>query len=152
MNVASLWARVVVLLVAVVVAIGVTGPKLYKMGQIMGWVPGAVVTREAIVQKGHEPATSLRRDDSYWVSWVAGDVRNSWKLRDRVSPEVWHEMREGDPIDVVHLPGDPRGHLRVGVYVEPGNFAFDVVLFVVELTVAVVMSVQLFMQFRRARK
>ena len=46
----------VVAALALVVAVGlgafVTGPKLYKMARIKGWLPGASVTRAVVTQKG----------------------------------------------------------------------------------------------------
>jgi hypothetical protein len=142
-------AKMAVLVVALGFAFGVTGPKLYMMALIKGWISGAVVTNEVITQKGVEPPNLLGGEANYWVSWVKGEVRDSWSSRERVPPEVWEGIREGDPIEVVHIAGSP--YLRIGVFVEPGNFVFDCVLLVAEVTVALVMLVLLLIWRRQSK-
>jgi hypothetical protein len=122
------------------------------MAQIKGWVSGGIVVQRHITQKGIDPAKRLRDEDSYWVSWEWGEVGTSWERRERVSREVWEKMQLGDPIELVHFPGDPQLHLRNGVFVEEGNFVFDWVLLALELTVAVVMLVQIILRYRQSRK
>jgi hypothetical protein len=147
MNKNDCRARLAICIIAFGFALIITGPKLFKMALIEGWIPGADVTHEVITQMGVEPADLRRSEDSYWVSWVYGDVRDSWHRRERVPREVWQRMREGDPIEVVHIFGS--SYLREGVFVEPGQFALDIVFLAAELTVGVVMLVQIRMRRRR---
>src|SRR5438552_1648552 len=105
-----MWPRVAVLILALALALGVTGPKLYTMALIKGWLPGGVVTAEVIAQKGIDKARRLREDDSYWVSWEKGEAR-TWDKRERVSPDDWQDMQVGDAIELVRLPGDPHAYL-----------------------------------------
>jgi hypothetical protein len=76
-----------------------------------------------------------------------GEVRDSWASRERVPPEVWGGMRVGDPIEVIHIFGG--SYLRNGVFVEPGNFVFDLGLLAAEVLVAAVMIVQMLIRRRQ---
>jgi hypothetical protein len=131
------------LLVSLALGLGVTGPKLYKMAQIKGWVPGALVTPGVVTQKGVDQRQGRQIEDSYWVSWARGDVRGSWDQRGRVSPEVWEGMQVGDSIDLIRVPDDGRTYLRNGVFVDWGNFAFDLFLLSAAMVVALVSAVRL---------
>jgi hypothetical protein len=94
-------ARLAVFLLAFGFALGVPGPKLYKMALIKGWMAGAIVTDRVITQMGVERADLVLGEASYWVSWETGEVCDSWENRERVPPEVWEAMRIGGPIEVV---------------------------------------------------
>lgn len=139
------WA--LALVVALALAFGVTARKLYKMSQIMGWQPGANVTTRVIIQKGVNEGRRGRQH--YWVSW-AGEPPPA--DRANVSPEIWARMKVGDPVDVVRVPGDDAAYLRNGVFVEPGNFVFDIVLFALTLGVAVASAGRLLWWWIRGRK
>jgi hypothetical protein len=139
------WALAIVISLAL--AFGVTARKLYKMTQIMGWQPGARVTTRAIAQKGVNEG--MRGREHYWVSW-GGEPPPADHAN--VSPEVWERMKVGDSVEVVRVPGDDAAYLRNGVFVEPGNFVFDVVLFVVTLGVAVASAGRLLWWWKRGRK
>jgi hypothetical protein len=139
--------------VALLVALAglyITVSKLYKMAQVKGWIAGAVVTQEVITQKGVNPARRLRDTDSYWVSWVDGDVGRSWEKRVRVPADTWERMRLGDPIELIRVSGDSYPYLKEGVGVQTGNFVFDLMLLVAEVTVAVVMSYLLIRKYRES--
>ncbi len=139
-----MWRWVLALVASVALAVGVTGPKLCKMAQIKGWLPGAQVSRAAVTAKGVDRPQGRRQfEDSYWVCWAKGGDRGSWAERERVAPKVWQAMRVGDPLDLVRVPGDRRAYLRNGVFVDWGNFAFDLVLFAGALAVAVASVVRL---------
>ena len=139
-----MWRWGLALVASLGVGLGMTGSKLYKMAQIKGWLPGATVTPAVTTQKGVDRAQGRRQiEDSYWVSWAKGDVRGSWAERERVSPDVWETMKVGDPIELIRVPGDSQAYLRNGVFVDPDNFAFDLILFAGAMAVAVVSAVRL---------
>jgi hypothetical protein len=143
------------------------------MARIKGWVPGAAVAREVITQKGIAPAKRARDDDIYWVSWAKDDVReedvrrgsgglinffswatdfrDTWKRCVRVPPEVWEGMQKGDPLEVIHIAGDESPYLRNDIFVESGQFVFDLLLLAAEATVAIVMFVQIVKRYRRSQ-
>jgi hypothetical protein len=125
--------------------------KLYGIAQIKGWIPGAEVRRAFIVQKGMDPSRRLRDQDSYWVSWEYGEVRDSWYRRVRVSPEVWQDMQLGGPIDLIRVGDDPHTYLREGVGVEWGNIALDLGMLAVAVVVFLVTSVRLLWWLVRGR-
>jgi hypothetical protein len=135
-----MWRSILALVIALALALGVTGPKLLKMARIKGWVPGAVSTRRVITQKGIDSATRVDGEDSYWVSWVEGPPPGPGPDRLRVFPEVWESLEEGDAIELVFVPGDARPHLQNGIFVGWGNFAFDLFLLTAELGVAGAMA------------
>jgi hypothetical protein len=139
------------LLASLGLGLGVTGPKLYKMAQIKGWVPGALVTPAVVTQKGVDPRQFRQIEETYWVSWEYGEVRGSWTRRVRVSPEVWEGMKLGDPIDLIRVPGDGRTYLRNGVFVDWGNCAFDLFLLAAAVVVALVSAVRLLWWLVRGR-
>ena len=140
-----------ILFVALALAFGVTIPKLYKMAKIMGWVDGAIVTKKVVTQKGVEPSKRQDREDSYWLSWVHGDVGDSWTRRVRVPEEVWQETEVGDEIDLIEIPGDNQPYLRNDIFVEPGQFILDYIILAGELITALVMAILIYIHFRRSR-
>jgi len=124
-----------------------------RMAQIKEWVAGAEATPAVVTQKGVDRSEGRRGDeDSYWVSWVQGDVRGSWMNRERVPPDVWEKTHVGDPIELIRIPGDRSVYLRNGVFVEPGNFVFDAVLFTAGATVVLVSSVRLLLGWLGRRR
>jgi len=145
-----MWRWALALVISTALAFGVTVPKLYKMAQIMGWQPGAEVTTRFITQKGVDQG--MRGREHYWVSWANHDGSLSRAFRANVSPEVWRSMRVGDSVEVVRVPGDDAAYLRNGVFVEPGNFVFDLVLLAVTLGVAVASAGRLLWWWFRERR
>jgi hypothetical protein len=137
-----MWRLALVLVIAIALAIGVTVPKLYKMAQITGQTPGATVTTRSVTEKGMDHGRQGR--EHYWVSWGVAAGSRSRADRDYVSPEIWTNVKVGDSIEVVHVPGDDAGYLKNGVFVEPGNFVFDYVLLAAEIITALVMVILLF--------
>jgi hypothetical protein len=142
------WA--VALVASIALGCGVTGPKLYKMAQIRGWQPGAKVTTRWITDKGVNQ--DMRGRQFYWVSWANHNGAPTAADRDNVSPEVWESMKVGDPVEVVRVPGDDGAYLRNGVFVELGNFVFDLVLLAVALGVAVASAGRLLWWWIKGRK
>jgi hypothetical protein len=61
-------------------------------------------------------------------------------------------MKVGDPVEVFRVPGDDGAYLRNGVFVEPGNFVFDLVLLAVTGGVAVVSAGRLLWWWIKGRK
>ncbi|MEM8640717.1 MAG: hypothetical protein AAGG51_18150 [Cyanobacteria bacterium P01_G01_bin.54] len=135
---------VIALLVALGLAFGVTIPKLYKMGQIKGWLAGATETTEVITQKWHQTANEHPSErETYWIAWSETDIREIGNHRLNVTQEDWHRVEIGELIEVVSLPTDDHLYLRNGIFVSPENFVFDGVLLVGELTIATIMSIRL---------
>ena len=145
-----MWRWALALVISVALAGGVTGPKLYKMAQIKGWLPGATATTRPITQKGVDHGTRGR--EHHWVSWANSGGPISRAHRASVSPEVWETMTVGDPVEVIRVPGDEDAYLRNGVFVEPGNFVFDIVLLSVGLCVAVASAGRLLWWLIRGRR
>jgi hypothetical protein len=145
-----MWRWALALFISTALAVGVTIPKLYKMAQIVGWLPGAEVTTGFITQKGVDEG--MRGRQHYWVSWAIHGGAFSRADRGNVSPEVWAKMRVGDSVEVARVPGDDAGHLRNGVFVEPGNFVFDFVLLALTLGVAVASAGRLLLWWYRGRQ
>jgi hypothetical protein len=145
-----MWRWALALVISTALAVGVTGPKLYKMAQIMGWQPGADVTTGFITEKGVNQ--DYRGREHYWVSWANHGGALTRADRANVSPEVWESMKEGDSVEVVRVPGDESAYLRNGVFVEPGNFVFDFVLLALAVGVAVTSLGRLLWWLFRGRK
>jgi hypothetical protein len=118
--------------------------RLYTEAQVKGWIPGATVTPAIITQKGIDPRRGFRvYEDTYWVSWEYGEVRDSWDRRVRVSPEVWKGMHLGDPIEVIHVPSEDRPYLRNGMGLEWSIFVPSVGMLAIAVVVFLVSSVRL---------
>ena len=47
--------------------------------------------------------------------------------------EQWATVNVGDRIEIVHIPWSDDTYLKDGIYVSFGNFAFDIVLLILEL-------------------
>jgi hypothetical protein len=136
--------RIGLLIGALGLAIGVTGPKLYKMTQIKGWLPGASVQQRPVTEKWHQtPDDHPNAQDTYWVAFTEDDIRKVGHHRLNVEPEKWESLSEGDSVDVVYVSGSPEPYLRDGIFVSWGNFVFDLVLLGLEVGVVGVMAVQL---------
>ena len=136
--------NVFILVIALGMAFGVTIPKLYKMCQIKGWLPGANATNEIITQKWNQtPAEHPSGRDTYWIAWTDDDIRKVGEHRVNVPPEHWNHLNLGDQIEVVRLSGDGWAYLRDDIFVSVGNFAFDGILLVAEIGVAFAMLVGL---------
>lgn len=136
--------NLIILMVSLGLAFGVTVPKLYKMAQIKAWIPGATTRQETITQKWHQtPEEHRRRRNVYWIAWSDTEIRDVGDHRLNVDEEVWDKLAVGDQIEVVRLPNDPWPYLRNDVFTSTGNFVFDFILLVAEIGVAVGMAVGL---------
>jgi len=145
-----MWRWALALVISTALAVGGTGPKLYKMAQIKGWQPGAIVATRFITQKGVNQ--DMRGREHYWVSWANHGGALTHADRANVSPEVWESLKVGDSIEVIRVPGDDSAYLRNGVFVETGNFVFDFVLLGVTVCVAVASAGRLLWWLLRGRK
>lgn len=86
------------------------------------------------------------------MSWANDDGKKAWDFRDTVSLEVWESLEVGDPVEVITVPGEDGGHLRNGVYVDPNNFAFDIVLLAICVCVVVASAGRLLWWWFQGRK
>ncbi len=137
--------NVIILVVSLGLAFGVTAPKLYKMSQIRGWVPGATSRQETITQKWHQTSAEHPRGrDTYWIAWSDVEIRTVGDHRLNVEGDMWDGFEVGDQIDVVRLPGDRWPYTRDGIFASAGNIAFDCILLLAEIGVAVTMVIGLF--------
>ena len=139
-------------LLTAVVALGlaalITIPKLYRMAQIKAWIPGATITREVVAQKWHQlPSEYPRERDVYWISWGPAPIREVGPHRTNLEADDWARVEVGQPVNVVRIPGDEHTYTQNDIFVSTGNFVFDIVLLLIELTVGVAAIVR----WRRAR-
>ena len=74
--------RVMALILALGVAIGITGPNLYKTAQIKGWFPGATAADRTVTQKWRQPPSRRhpREQDAYWVATTGEDIRKAGSI------------------------------------------------------------------------
>ena len=129
--------RLLIALAATVLALYLTGPKLYKMAQISGRLPGAETRQVVVSQKWHQTAAEHpRQRDVYWVAWGETDVRTVGHHRLNFERERWDAISVGDPLELVVLPGGERPYARDGIFASKGNFVIDLVLLVGEIAVA----------------
>jgi hypothetical protein len=115
----------------------------------VGWQLGATVTTNVITQKGVDQG--MRGREHYWVAWGSNGGAFSRANRANVSPEVWATMKVGDSVEVVTVPGDDAAYLKNGVFVETGNFVFDIVLLVGTLGIAVASAERLLWWWLKGR-
>jgi hypothetical protein len=137
------WLRGVVLGVCIM-GLAITVPKLYRMSAIKGWIPGATTHIYRVTQK-----TVHQSDygDVHWIGWTSRDVDEPGNHRINVGADQWARLQNGDPIEILTVGNDPTPELRDGVYTEPGNFAFDVVLLLLEIAGIVLVT----RSFRRVK-
>lgn len=126
---------VIYLLFALGLALGVTIPKLYKMTQIRGWQPGAIVEQHVITQKWHQSKEEHPRGrDAYWIAWTEDDIRSIGSHRLNVPAETWEAMAPGQPIEIVRFKGDRWPYLRNDpIFASNENFVFDLILLAIEV-------------------
>ncbi|HEY9062227.1 MAG TPA: hypothetical protein VIO64_17265 [Pseudobacteroides sp.] len=138
-----MW-RIAIIIFAGFLALGVTGPKLIKMAQIKGWVTGAEIKVEEITQKWNQtPDIHPSGRNTFWISWGNQDISVRGNHRTNVEKEIWDSINIGDKIELVYVPGDTSAYLKDGIFVGPGNFIFDIVLLLGELTTVFIFIIQL---------
>lgn len=145
--------RIIIVIFAVLLAFGVTGPKVIKMCQIKGWIDGAKVERVTITQKWNQtPDIHPSGRNSFWVSWTGKSIKQIGNHRISVTKEKWNMMKLGDKLEIIHVKGDKHPYLRDGIFVDPGNFIFDIVLLIAELGLAIYFSVALIRDRKKVRE
>lgn len=143
---------VIVITVLLLVALGVTGPKLIKMCQIKGWLPGAEAVEVTISQKWNQtPDIHPSGRNTYWISWTERDIKQVGEHRTNVTKEKWDDMNIGDKIELLYIKGGSEPFLRDDIFVEPGSFVIDLILLTIEVGGAVILICQLIRNRRRQR-
>jgi hypothetical protein len=125
-------------LLAVALAGLVTGPKIYKMFQIRGTVPGAIIEKQVVTDKSRDVG---RRGEEYW------EVTTDKGANERISFEKWSSLQIGDQIEMVKIPGDNDVYAKDGIFADDSNFIVDYVLFALEIA-AIVFFVFRFLRLR----
>jgi hypothetical protein len=116
----------------------VTGPKLYRMCQIRGFLPGASTQVEVITDKWHQtPDQHYDGFNAYWVAWSNKDIYSIGNHRINLRKEIWEGYEIGDSITIVHVPGSKWVYTPDGIYASNGNFLFDGVLAIICISIAV---------------
>lgn len=138
-----MW-RIIGIILAIFLALGVTVPKLVKMSQIKGWTTGAEVKVEKVTQKWNQtPDIHPSNRNTFWISWSNKDIKLVGDHRTNVQKEKWDNINIGDEIELIYVPGDTSAYLRDGIFVEYGNFVFDIVLLLGEITTVIILLIQL---------
>jgi hypothetical protein len=122
--------RILLLIVCVSLAL-VTTHKLYIMCAIKRWLPGAQAHGYRVRQK---LVTKEELEDAYWISWTSEDIRQPGNHRTNIPREQWANLRIGDPVEIITVGDDPAPYVRDDIFVSPGNFGFDIVLLVAEVS------------------
>lgn len=135
-------------LAVVVLAMTITAPKLYKMGQIRGWISGAETSTKTITQKWHQTSIAYPSGgDAYWLAWSDTNIREVGDHRLNVTLEHWQTIDIGEDIEIVYTPRDSKPYLRDGIFASPGNFVFDIFL----LSTAIVILIVKIVNFTKNR-
>ena len=130
-----LTRRPLILLVVAALLTLVTTHKLFRMCQIKGWLPGASVHQQRVTDLWHEiRETSRGTRHTYWVGWGVGPTQQPGPHRLNLPFAAWSALHTGDLIEIIWLPFDHLPYTRDDIFVQPGQFAFDGVLLVLELT------------------
>lgn len=145
--------KIIIVIICGLLAVGVTGPKLYKMCQIKGWVPGAEIETVIITQKWNQtPDIHPSGRNTFWISWTEKDIKQIGNHRTNVFEDRWNEISIGDSIEVIHVIGDRSPYLRDDIFVTAENFLFDIALLIGELSMAIYFSIQIFNRKRIVNK
>lgn len=108
------------------------------MAQIRGWVPGAEIVPKRITDLRVE---TLRKGGiACWVAWDGGSAAVPGTHRLNLEEDRFRRLAVGDMLPVVFVRGEP--YLRDSIFDFKGNFAFDIVLLVLELALVVVAAVR----------
>ena len=132
---APLLPCIFALIFALEFAIGITGRNLYTIAQIKGWFHGATAADRTVTQKWSQPPSRRHplEQDTYWIAITEEDIRKVGPHRLNLTLEKWSNLKVGDKIEIISVPGD--------IFVS--NFATDLVFLGVELGVAGWMAWQL---------
>lgn len=128
-----IWKHPWLLLLASALLITVTGPKMYKMVLIRGWVPGATVRRKIVTDMKMTASSGRVTSNAYWVSWDGQGASRIGPKRMNLPEEVYKGIEIGDELEVITLFGEKTPYHREGIFASNGNFIFDVCLLCFEL-------------------
>ncbi|MFN7943584.1 MAG: hypothetical protein U0X73_18470 [Thermoanaerobaculia bacterium] len=129
--------RIALALVFAVAAL-VSGVRLYWMGQIRGWIPGATVEKTVVTQKWHQtPDEHPNHINVYWIAWTAKPITESGTHRADLDVDRWSSLEIGSPVEVVRLAGSDQPYLRAGIFDSSGNFLAVGTGFAVALVLAI---------------
>jgi hypothetical protein len=112
-----------VVILCVLLAVFVTFPKLQKMFQIQGSLPGATSELQMVVQKNQ----SQSRASDYW------EITTDSGFNERITFEAWSKLKIGDPIELRRIGTSNELYAKDGIFTEAGNFIFDYVLLFLEV-------------------
>lgn len=128
--------KVMIFVIACILAFGITIPKLYKVAQIKQWLPGAITSKQLITQKWHQSSEAHPEGrDTYWIAWTEEDIHIAGNHRLNLTYDKWLSLQIADEIKVVYVKGDETPYLHDGIFVSLENIMFDLVLLLVELGV-----------------
>lgn len=146
-------AKFIFSVLALVLAFGVTGPKLIKMCQIRGWIPGAVVVEEVISKKWHQtPSQDPSERNTFWISWGDKSIMIRGNHRINLEEDDWEQIEVGQSIELTKVPGSNDIFLRDGIFASNGNFVFDIFLLLIELGVVFIFGFGLLSDYRNENK
>ena len=135
--------KYVFIAIGLLLAAGVTIPKLYRMAQIRGFIGGAVTEEKVITRVWHQTPDGQNGKNIYWISWTADDIKKKGDHRINVEKELFERIKVNDKVPFVKIPGESELYLPNGIYASTGNFIFDGALLFIELG-AVVYGLLLF--------
>jgi hypothetical protein len=110
-----------------------TIPKLHKMYQITGDIPGAMHETHVVTAKWDEWVDMRRsRNHYYMISWGDPAHQHDRRFSTNVEPWIWRSIAIGQPIEFLRIPGDDERYLaKDDIFVE--GFTFDYGLLAAEL-------------------
>ncbi len=128
-----------------------TGPKLYKMAQIRGWISGATLQQEIVTDKAQTKSlntSSNRYEDkysySYLIAWSNQPASEPGPDRVNLIFSDWERIAVGDTVNLIRIPNDEKAYLREGIFASNGNFGFDLGLIIAELALAITAVTMIF--------
>ena len=124
--------------IAIILAAGVTGPRLYRMAQVRGLIDGATGSTETVTRMWEERVESWWpfSRSRYWMSWGDEDVQQPGNHRVRVGMYDWAGTAVGSQIEVVRLEEGGTPYLQYGRFTSPLRFVASIITLLVELGVA----------------
>jgi hypothetical protein len=130
-----LIAATLIGLTCLALLIGNTGPKIFEMFKIKGWLPGGVTERVTITSKSFASAeNSVDGREFYYVAWNGADINLPSNQRENLTFERWSGLKAGDTLEIVAIPWTGKTYQRDGIFVSFGNFIFDLILVLIELS------------------
>ena len=110
-----------------------TGPKLHRMAQVRGLLPGARVSTYPLLQKWTRPAGRSLSEYAYCIEWDDPAHTGIGDNQDNIGYAYWSSLNVGDPIRIARVGHSDEPHVIGGIDSDNGNCAFDAVLLLLEL-------------------